>query len=193
MLALKTAPAAPAVSVATAKAFCRVTGSDDDALFAMMVESATATAEFITQRALINQTWVLSLENWPKNGEISLPKSPVSSLIAARYYNSSNQLQTVSTDDYYLYANDTEAIVCPGIDKSWPTALAARKNAIEIEFLCGYGASESSIPSPIRSWLLLRISTLNEFREEFMQGNLAKIPDTFVNGLLDPFTVTRYA
>jgi uncharacterized phiE125 gp8 family phage protein len=56
-------PGEEPVSLAEAKAFCRIDGTDEDALVSALITAARLHVESITGRALLTQTWRLILQN----------------------------------------------------------------------------------------------------------------------------------
>ena len=50
----------------------------------------------------------------------------------------------------------------------------------------GDGAGE--VPSPVRQWMLCRLSSLYEQRESFISGHIfSEASHSFIDGLLDPY------
>ena len=64
-LTLVTAPASEPVSLTEAKAHLRLDSADDDSLITALIRSARETAEAHMRRALVSQTWRLSLDRFP--------------------------------------------------------------------------------------------------------------------------------
>ena len=110
----------------------------DEATVAGWIAAATAQAEVRTGRQLITATWEMHLDCWPM-GRIALPKPPLQSVTHVKYY-------------------------APG--ESALTTIEDRPGAIVITFVAGYGDDESSVPEGIKQGMLLRISGLNEVRED---------------------------
>jgi len=74
-------PGEEPVTLAEAKAFCRIDADDDDALVAALIASARLHVEAMTGRALVEQTWRLSLTCAPLL--VELPVVPAIALVAA--------------------------------------------------------------------------------------------------------------
>ena len=64
-LTLVTAPASEPVSLAEAKAHLRIEAADDDSLIGALITAARQSAEAHMRRALMSQTWRLSLDRFP--------------------------------------------------------------------------------------------------------------------------------
>ena len=74
-------PGEEPVTLAEAKAFCRIDGSDEDALVNALIAAARLQVESLTGRALITQTWRLTMACAPRL--VELPVIPVAALVAA--------------------------------------------------------------------------------------------------------------
>jgi hypothetical protein len=74
-------PGEEPVTLAEAKAFCRIDGSDEDALVEALIAAARLQVESLTGRALVTQSWRLTLDCAPRL--VELPVIPVASLLAA--------------------------------------------------------------------------------------------------------------
>ena len=55
-------------------------------------------------------------------------------------------------------------------DGSWPSGTLYPVNPIQVEFVCGYGAAASDVPSGIKSAILLQISDLHAERGDVLIG-----------------------
>ena len=74
-------PGEEPVTLAEAKAFCRIDGSDEDALVSALIAAARLQVESLTGRALVTQTWRLTMTCAPRL--VELPVIPAASLVAA--------------------------------------------------------------------------------------------------------------
>jgi uncharacterized phiE125 gp8 family phage protein len=168
-LRLITPPAAEPLSLTEVKAHLRVDHTDDDALIALYL---TAVRQWIDGkdgwlgRALMPQTWELSLDEFP-TAEIRLPLVPVQSVSSVIYDDADGIPQTVDPDDYWLDDVSEPAWIAPVADVSWPTPISA-VNAVRVRFVAGY-ANAASVPFPIKAALLLMVGHLYRNRESVMQ------------------------
>ena len=74
-------PGEEPVTLAEAKSFCRIDGSDEDALVNALIAAARLQVESLTGRALITQSWRLTMACAPRL--VELPVIPVAALVAA--------------------------------------------------------------------------------------------------------------
>jgi len=180
---LITAPAEEPVTLAEAKAQCKVEHSDDDALLAIFIQSAREAAEHITGRAFITQTWELVLDAFPA-AEIELQKPYVQSITSVKYLDVNGAEQTISSVNYALDADTSPGWVLPAVDYVWPDTQDAA-NTVRVRFVAGYGAA-AAVPARVKRWMLMQIAAAYRNREAFATGITATdLPNRFVDALLD--------
>lgn len=186
-LRLVTPASALAVSLAEAKAQLRLDTSDEDTLITSMITAATETAEQITGRAIMPQTWELSLDAFP--AVIELTRVPVSSVTSVTYVDTACATQTLvgtrlrNVDDY------ASALIVPAYNLEWPETLDD-VDVVKVRFTAGY-ANAAAVPEPIKSWIKLTVASMYENREaEVIPGRLTSaVSMRFVDGLLDRYRV----
>lgn len=179
MLTLVTAATAqPLDWDAEVKGHLRLDSEDERARVEnLLVPAAAQWAEQFTNRALITQTWKLVVPRWPRGGgPIELPKPPLSSVTHVKYYDGDGVLQTWASSNYYVEApagpSAVPARIFPSYNVSYP-AYRAQQNAIEVQFVCGYGATWESVPSQLRAAMLLIVGEMFERREEAIVGTIS--------------------
>ena len=155
-----------------------------DPLLNILITSARQHAEAILKRFLITQTVDLYLDSFPA-WEINLP--PLQSVTSITYVDDAGATQTVSSNDYIVDATSASVMpsrITPAYDKTWPTT-RNQINAVRVRFVAGYGAA-SAVPKCVKNWILMRVKTLYEARDEitFSNGSPVFSPH-FVDGLLD--------
>jgi len=74
-------PGEEPVSLAEAKAWCRIDGTDEDALVAALIAAARLQVESLTGRALVTQSWRLT--TCPRGRLVELPVVPAIALTDA--------------------------------------------------------------------------------------------------------------
>lgn len=188
-LKLITAPTTYPVTLAEAKLHCRVDASDEDALITALITAATEMAEQKTGRALMTQTWELTLDAFPT--AIELTRVPVQTINSVKYRDSTGTLQTLSGASYALAQDDFGfAKISPVYGAEWPTA-QVRDDAVVVEFVAGY-ANAAAVPEPIKAWIKLMINTMFDNRETESYSSRAvstTVQMSFVDRLLDRYVV----
>lgn len=178
------------VSVLEVKNHLRVTESDEDVLIAGLITSARKIVEQITRRSLISQTWRLYLDAFPYSSSIELPFPPLVSVSSVKYYDQNGALQTLSSTTYQTDNRSTPGLIVLTEDGAWPLTEGDKVNAVEIEFIAGYGATAAAVPSPIRLAITHLVAHWFENREPFSTGQLYSVPSTFEN-ILMPYRFLR--
>ena len=174
------------VNVAELRAHLRVSDNLEDAVMAAMLTAARKSVEQILRRALISQTWKLYLDDFPDNDRIKLPFPPLASVTNVKYYNQDAALTTLSTAYYQVDSKKTPGEVVLKGDASWPLVELDKVNAVEVEFVAGYGSTPSSVPNPIRIAILHLASHWFENREPFSTTNVYNVPSMF-DAILQPY------
>lgn len=182
-LRLITPPTGEPLTLAEARAHLRVTHTDEDALIARLITVAREHIDGpggILGRAILPQTWALSLDGFP-SGDIALPLPPLASVDSIDYTDTDGAPQTVSASVYGV--DGAAGIVYLKFGQSWPTARDER-GAVVVTFTCG----DASVPERLRAAMLLHIADLYANREA--QGE-ALTPNAAYDALLLPFKRVR--
>ena len=194
-----------------------------DPLLLLLISAARQHAENICRRAFCTQQWLYALDRFPMPGmnissanwygpqwgtmpgplsvtrvdgttgfEIYLPFGSLQTVDSIKYYDSVTQLLTTLDPSQYIVDNISEpARVTPAYGVTWPATLNI-VNAVLVTFTCGYGAAVD-VPQGIKNWMLVRLGTLHENREEvalLLRGKIEPLP--YVDGLLDAFRLIKY-
>jgi uncharacterized phiE125 gp8 family phage protein len=99
---LLTAPATEPLSLAEAKAYLRVETGDDDAVIGALIAGSRIHVEAQTRRALITQSWRISVDAWPDDGRLMILPAPLQALTAARVYDFDNAAYALDTAAFVL-------------------------------------------------------------------------------------------
>lgn len=197
ILSVVTAPASEPLTTAEAKAHSNVNISDDDTVIAGFITTAREHVESRLSQTLINTAFDLKLDHWPVDNcgwtqrEIYLPRSPLSSVTSVTYYDSTNTLQTLSTDYYHVSTGSPGRIVLAS-GYSWPT-LQDRPDAVVIRFVAGYGATSAAVPSRAKQAMNLLVDHWYKNREAVLVGTSASEVPLAVEALLASVDYGRYA
>ncbi len=148
-----------------------------------------ASREYIeaeTRRSMITQTWTAYLDRWPNvEGQddwwdgvregaigsmgstsdfIELPIAPLQSVTSIKTFSSDNTETTYDSSNYFLDTTSVLGRIIRNSGSLWPTALRTR-NAIEIVYVTGYGASATAVPGALKQAVLQLAGHWYENRE----------------------------
>jgi uncharacterized phiE125 gp8 family phage protein len=151
-----TPPVALAVSLDAARAAARADVEADgtsalDAQITQAVRTHTGEAEHITGRAFITQTWRVTLDAFPS--AIRLPGAPLASVDHVKFYDVDGIQQTLDPQDYQVDTESEPGYVVPAPGRAWP-AIAAYINAVEVQYVCGFGSTDAAVPDEIKGYIL---------------------------------------
>ena len=203
-LVQSTPPSVEPVTLAEAKNHLRVDSdlTADDGLISMLIGAARRYAEHYTDRSFINQTWRLTLDAFPgwsgmgvtwgtpyslPGHAVLLERGKVQSVTSIDYTAMDGSTKTMPSQDYVAELSGPVGRVTPVFGKIWPIA-QPQIGSVRIDYAAGYGPASSDVPEGIRQWLLLRLASMYEHREEvavLARGRLE--PMDFVDRLLDPY------
>jgi uncharacterized phiE125 gp8 family phage protein len=153
-------PAALAVSMEAARLAARVDIDPDgtsalDADIEDAVRTYTAEAETETNRAIMEQVWRITLDNFP--AAIKLDKARVLQVEHVKFYDVDGVQRTLDPADYQVDAESEPGYIVPAPGKAWP-ATAQRINAVEVQYRAGYGPDHTSVPAGIVGFIKARVS-----------------------------------
>ena len=159
------------VTLAEVKAHLRIDPADtsqDDEL-TLFINAATKFGEKYTGREFINKTFRTFRDCFDPCG-FEIRRSRLQSVIDIKYLDSDSVQQTVDSSGYFnTFSNDfAEIKLNPA--QQWPSDVLDRVQAIEIEFVAGYGATSADVPDSIRSALLNHIGALYANRGDCDDG-----------------------
>ena len=176
------APKAEPISLEEAKAHLRVDGEDEDALISGLIKAARNYAENYTNRAFVTQTITAYLDFFPARYCIELPKPNLQNVVHIKYYDSDNAEHTFSSDNYFVDDISFVGRVALNYGKSWPSFTPRRVNAVEIEYVAGYGDAVK-VPESIKQAMLLLVGHWYHNREA--EGQVGKELEFSVKALLN--------
>lgn len=162
-------PTIEPVTLAEAKSHLRVEIADDDTLIGNLIQAAREYIEDVTGRALITQTWRLSLSAWPSSDIIKLPRPPLVSATVA-YTDSAGTATTWAATNYDVDTESEPGLIRLAYGITWPTATLKPTNPIQITYVAGYGATAASVPEYARQAILMLLAHWHENREGVLVG-----------------------
>lgn len=148
---LITPPVALAVSMDAARRAARANSTSLDDELSDKVRGITEDAEHETGRAFITQTWAVTLDKFPD--AIKLPNAPLASVTHVKFYDVDDVQQTLDPQDYLVDNKSEPGYVVPAPKRTWPST-AERINAVEVQYVCGYGPSDADVPAAIKQYIL---------------------------------------
>lgn len=155
------APATEPVTVAEAKAWLRIDGSDDDASIAGLIAAARARIERATGRLMVEQTVELRLPAF--SAALVLPRSPVSEIMSVKYVDEAGELQTLDADTYIADLADEAPSITPAYGLTWPST-RVQAGAVIITAVCGYGDA-TEVPADLKHAVSLLVADAYANRE----------------------------
>jgi len=180
-----------------AKDHLRVDFNDDDAAIESYIAAAIQNIDGRDGwlgRALGEQTWELRLAAFEAN-EIKIPLPPLIEVESVTYYDATDVLQTLSTDDYEVVGigGFGKARIVLKSGKRWPS-IGRRAENVVVRFRAGYPTDGGSppaptVPAPIAIALKRQVAAMYENREAVVvNASVAKLPGG-VEALLAPLRV----
>ncbi|MFN3867621.1 MAG: head-tail connector protein [Hyphomicrobiaceae bacterium] len=188
-MVLRSGPNLEPVTIEEVKAHLRVDASDEDALLASLVLTSRLHIEAALGIALVNQSWRMVLDVWPKSGIVAMPIGPVMSIEEVRVLGAHGDVSTVASETYHLDVAGRPQRLVPHAG-TWPDP-GRRTAGIEIDLVAGYGAAAQDVPAPIRQALLLLIAHWYEHRDPFEIGAPQTNVPNAVSRLLGPYRAVR--
>lgn len=189
-LTILTPPAAEPVTLTTVKDHLRLIDSSEDTKLNLLIKVARFGTESWLNRALITQTLVAKLDEFPDCRVIELERPPLQSVTSVQYIDQNYATQTLSSSNYTVDTSSSPGRIILKDGYSWP--LTAREgNVVTVTYVAGYGADDTAIPSDISAALLLLIGHLYANREAVVLApglQQIDVPKTF-EWLVGPYRI----
>jgi uncharacterized phiE125 gp8 family phage protein len=173
------APAIEPVTLDEAKEHLGVLVSDDDDLITALIIAAREFVENYTGRKLIEQTIQYTLPDFPLEGVIYIPSSPVISVDSVEYVDSGGDDQTLSADLYEVRAIELPPEISLLGGESWPSTDTDTSVAVTVTATVGYGDSADDVPHTIKSAIKLMLTKLYD-----MESSEGRYLDDSIRALL---------
>ena len=153
-------PEAEPVTLAGVKAHLRLDHDSEDGLLSGLIRAARDEVERATGTALINQTWRLALDRWPRNCCVLLARHPVRSVLSVTVYGPDGEASLLPPAAYQFDPPSRPARI--HFDNR-PVLLRAM-NGIEIDFAAGFGEAGTDVPDLLKRAILMLATHWYEFR-----------------------------
>ncbi|MBB5066148.1 head-tail connector protein [Granulicella mallensis] len=208
---LVTPPAIEPVTLIQAKAQLRVVFSNDDDLISASITAAREMCEQLLNRAIYNQTYVLSLDqfnygDWRStvpmdrrnplrfsslwdSMALRLPMPRLVSVTSITYLDVNGTQQTLDPSTYNVDNTSEPARIVPSINLTWPTTDYYIPGSVRVTFVAGSygdGVTVDTCPQLIKQAILLLVSHFYFNRTAVTTEKLSTIP-LGVDALLTPY------
>lgn len=186
-LKLKTAPTGYPLTLTEAKAHLNVLSDLDNDLISFLIGVATEQAEEITNRQLMRSTYEMTMDILPDRFEIKKP--PLHAVEKIEYIpDGSDSYVLLDASKYMVDTTVEPGVVIRRNDATYP-AISWMVNAVRVTFTAGYTDAEA-VPKSIKQWMLIRIATLFEHREEIVVGvSVTPIQNNYNDYLISKYRV----
>lgn len=156
-------PAVEPVTLLEAKAHLRVSHASEDELISGLTRAARDEVEKATGVALIDQSWRLALDRWPRHAVAMLPRHPVKAVLSVTVFGADGEATLLDPDTYTL-----DSLSRPARLHFEATPAPARiMNGIEIDFTAGFGEAGTDVPDILKRAILALTNHWYEFRGVF--------------------------
>jgi uncharacterized phiE125 gp8 family phage protein len=154
------------------------------------------------RRALLEQTWQLTLDRFPcasagsvaasygpgPSSFLRIPRAPLRSVTFLKYLDSSGALTTWANTNYTVDTASLPGRVHLAYGIIWPSTQWVA-NAVQLEYTAGYGTTAAAVPEPIKHAIKLLVGHWYQIREPAITGTIiTKVPFS-VEALLGPYRV----
>ena len=166
------------LSLSETKDHLRVDFTKEDDLIKRLIAGAREALERETRLQLLTATWKQFFDAFPQfdHERIEIGKSPLVSVAAVTYFDTSGVLQTWPAGEYtveaFLGPDAERGVLFPKPDEEYPQTRRV-PNAVTIDFDAGYGAAANDVPSEIKETLLAWIGHHYNNRELVIVGQTA--------------------
>ena len=145
-LSLRTPPAALPIELAMLKAELRIEGADEDVFLQTLIAAATRRVEFECGLALIDQSWRLLRDAWPRNGILTIPLHPVRTVTSLKVIKDGVALTPPVTQyDVDLSGRPARIRARPGFPQP-----DCGLNTVQVDIDAGFGPDPSAVPEDLR-------------------------------------------
>lgn len=182
-LRLHEAPEIEPITVEEAVDHLRLEVGEHDELVYALIQAARSHVETETRRALMTQTWDLTIDyEWPDR--IVLPKPPLQSVTSITYVDQAGATQTLASNQYQVNASSDEGVIERAYGVSWPS-VRRQMNAITVRFVAGY----ETVPPGIIHAMKMLIAHWYAIPEATVVGTIVGTTPMAVDSLLFPYRV----
>jgi len=186
-LKVQTQPVVEPVSVADAKAHCRIDTNTDDTYVAALISAAREYVEAYMDEALIDQQLVMRLDGFP--AAIELPRPPMSQTASRTAVtivytaNDAGSTATLATNQYRIDRDSTPGTLRPLYGGSWPSHLLDY-GSVTVTWWAGRGEDGGKVSQRVKAAMLMLVGQWYERRMAADAASMSEMPFG-VKALLD--------
>ena len=180
------------VTLEEAKDHTRVAHPDEDTMIDACIAAATERldgAEGRLGRALIIQTWGLTLDGFP--AQLRLPLPSCQEIDAITYIAPDGTVKELATPAYTVAGLGTVSGATILFASGRP-ATASRPDAVTIRFTAGFGSEPADVPAPIRTAILNSVAHMYDNRDSVVIGEPARVMPLGEDDLITPYRVWAF-
>lgn len=145
------------VSLADAKQQLRISENYDNNNVGVMLDTARQLVESDANRAILNQTYTLYLDEFPDT--IYLPMGIIQSVTSIEYIpDGQSDFTTYDAANYVASTGVDDGRIKPVTN--WPEVETDIKDAVKVVFVAGYGATKSTKTKWAETAVLLKLTDL---------------------------------
>lgn len=156
---LVTPPALEPVTIADARAFLRISTESEDEILRRIIKTAREMVEADTGLALVDQTWRLRVDRWPRSGRLALFKYPVKLVTSVVAYRPDGSAIIMEPEEFMLQHGRRPQRVYMA---QYPDAQTFC--GLEIDFIAGFGETGVEVPDALKQAILTLTAHLYENR-----------------------------
>lgn len=186
---LKTAPTLEPVTAAELKTWLR-DAPDADSVMNELIQAAREFFEHWTSIAVIQQTRLLTLDQWPggtsrhnenmfdaihRSNPVELPMGNLISVESIKTKNAAGDQATFAEASYIVDNQGQLGRIAPKAGFTWP-APGQNMSGIEIEYKAGFGAAASDVPASVKVEIKKLAAHYYENRETVGEMDLKQAP-----------------
>jgi uncharacterized phiE125 gp8 family phage protein len=156
---LVTPPALEPVTIADARAFLRISTDSEDDVLRRIIKTARELVEAETGLALVDQTWRLRVDRWPRSGRLAIFKYPVKAVTAVVAYRPDGSAISMEPEEFMLQHGRRPQRVYMA---QYPDAQTFC--GLEVDFIAGFGETGVEVPDALKQAILTLTAHLYENR-----------------------------
>ncbi len=150
------------------------TNTTADPELTQLIKTVRQRCELETARTLLTQTWDLTMDGFPTEGYIEVPKPPLVSVTSLKYYDTAGTQQTWTSTNYVVDApagpRCRRGRVSLNYGLSWPSTYG-RAGDVTLRFVCGETAA-ATVSALLKQAMLTDAATLYANRESLVVGTI---------------------